>query len=874
MCWTRWVSMLHDSLMTERPAVIRTPDQRIRVFVSSTLKELEPERNAVRGAIQQLRLAPVMFELGARPHPPRDLYRSYLAQSDVFIGIYGERYGWIAPEEELSGLEDEYRLSTELPCLIYVKEPAPEREERLNQLLERIRDDDRSSYKSFSTPEELARLVSDDLATLMAERFDAARDEGAAAGRPAALEAPDIPAPYTAIVGRDRERAEVRALLAREGVRLVTLVGPGGIGKSRLAISIAMDAAAAGRDVAFALLEAVSTTSGALVAIARALGVRNAEGGGTLQEKVIGALAGRDVLLVVDNLEHLLEATDMLVELLTDAPRLTMLVTSRSPLRVRAEHIYEVGPLELPPEGATNPDVATTSAVALFVQRAAAVRPGFMLTGENAASVIGICRAVDGVPLAIELAAARIRSLSAAQILERLDSALTLLVGGARDLPERQRALRSTIQWSADLLSPDARAALATLSVFAGSFSLSSAEEVLTATGTRDPLGALETLVDASLIGSSDRQGVTTFRLLSLVRAYAAELLSPEQSSTARDAWLASYRELARRAQPGLRGPEQLEWIATLERETENLAAATRVLLEHRDLETAADYWWSLYLYLWIGGYLGVVRTWSDELLDIAQGEGVSLSPRARAIAEYYANAIRFWQEPEADVTPGLTLSRDLFRQAGDTFGSALTGVSLGLALLSRPVPDFAAAIGELETSHAGFAEIGDAWGQAMSLIVLGRVDMARGDMATARERFERSLEHATTQGERLGIVIATNSRGWTKLLSGDAAGARDDFAHGLDLSLALHHDEGIAYGLESFVAISAGRGDAVAAGRLLGAAQTLRRRKGILNTAAFEFYMIALEGLRAAWQGDALDAAIKEGLDLTVAQALEYVRD
>ncbi|GAA1982863.1 ATP-binding protein [Microbacterium pumilum] len=856
--------------MAERPPSIRTPDQRIRVFVSSTLKELEPERAAVRAAIEQLRLAPVMFELGARPHPPRDLYRSYLAQSDVFVGIYGESYGWVAPDEELSGLEDEYRLSADLPSLIYIKEPAPDRNERLTGLLDRIRTDDRSSWKTFSTPDELARLVSGDLATLLAERFDAARTEDSLAST---TPAPEIPAPYTPIVGRERERAEVAELLKQDGVRLVTLVGPGGIGKSRLAIEIALDVAASGRDVAFALLEAVSVPSGALVAIARALGVRNAEGTGTLMEKVIAALAGRDVLLVVDNMEHLLDASGVLVELITESPRLTMLVTSRTALRVRAEHIYEVGPLDLPSESAAGTEASGASAVALFVARAASVRPGFELTPENSATVIAICRAVDGVPLAIELAAARVRSLSVSQILERLDSALTLLVGGARDLPERQRALRSTIRWSVDLLDADTRAALARLSVFTGSFTLGSAESVLVATGISDPLGALESLVDASLMGTTDRHGVTMFRLLSLVRAYAAELLAPEEAAAATDAWLSNYRALAKQAQPGLRGPDQLNWLETLERETENLAAVVRLLFERRDLETAAVYLWSLYLYFWIGGYLGVVRTWGEELLDLLAREKGAVGPQARAIGEYYANAPRFWQEPGFDVLPGITLSRDLFREAGDRFGASLAGISLGLALLSRPTPDVAGAVSELETSLAGFTETGDAWGQAMALNVLGRIDMAGGDMAAARGRFETSLRLATSQGERLGIVIAMNSRGWTRLLTGDVAGGQDDFAQSLDLSLALHHDEGIAYGLEAFVGLRALQGDAVAAGRLLGSAQTLRRRKGLVNLGSFEFYMIPLGSLRTGGRGDELDRAIEEGHDLTVSDVLEYVR-
>ncbi|WP_243075707.1 DUF4062 domain-containing protein [Microbacterium sp. SS28] len=859
--------------MAPGPAAIRTPDQHLRVFVSSTLKELEPERRAARTAIESMRFAPVMFELGARPHPPRELYRSYLAQSDVFVGIYWESYGWTAPDETVSGLEDEYRLSDDLPRLIYIKQPAPQREDRLEALLDRIRADDRASYKSFADAGELERLIADDLATLLAERFDSTRD-----AQPLAAPSPngggrrggDIPAPYTAIVGRESEQREVRALLGERGVRLVTLVGPGGIGKSRLAIEIAGALAAEGRDVAFTLLEAVPAPERVIVAVARALGVRDAAAEGSLEDRVAVAVADRDVLLVVDNMEHVLAAADLLVRLLTVAPKLQLLVTSRSPLRVRAEHVYDVGPLTLPQDDA--PDAAA-SAVLLFEQRAAAVRPGFRVTPENAATVTAICRAVDGVPLAIELAAARVRSLSVEQILPRLDSALTLLVGGARDLPERQRALRSTIEWSVHLLEPDARAALGILSVFIGSFSLDSAERVLAQAGVEDPITALEALVDASLLGTTDRRGVTMFRLLALVRAYAAGLLSEEASAAAVEAWLANYRDLALTAQPGLRGSAQLIWLDRLDGEIENLARVTRVLLGRRDLDDAASYVWSLYLFLWIGGYLGVVRVWSEELLDIAERDGVPIGPRTRAIATYYRDAVRFWQEPGYDVTAGLRLSRDLFREAGDQRGAAIAGISLGLALLTGPTPDVPAAVVELDASRDEFADLGDAWGQAMALNVRGRVDMGRGEMAQARARFEESLARATSQGERLGIVIAMNSRGWTRLLTGDVAGAHDDFAHSLDLSLALHHDEGIAYGLEAFAGLRAVEGDVVSAGRLLGAARQLRRRKGFLNPGSFEFYMISLGGLRAAGKGDALDAATLEGLDLPMTEVLELVR-
>ena len=229
------------------PAIL-TPDQRLRVFVSSTLQELAPERAAARRAITALRLTPVMFELGARPHPPRALYRAYLEQSHIFVGIYWQRYGWVAPGEEISGLEDEYRLSGERPKLIYVKAPAAEREQRLTELLHRIQNDDRASYKPFGSARELRRLLEDDLALLLTERFTATLEPAASAAPVAApLERgpPPLPLPPTPLIGRARELAEITALLRDPQVRLVTLTGPGGVGKSRLALEAARGVAEA-----------------------------------------------------------------------------------------------------------------------------------------------------------------------------------------------------------------------------------------------------------------------------------------------------------------------------------------------------------------------------------------------------------------------------------------------------------------------------------------------------------------------------------------------------------------------------------------------------------------------------------------------------
>jgi predicted ATPase len=853
------------------PAPIRTPDQRLRVFVSSTLKELEAERRAARAAIERLHLAPVMFELGARPHPPRSLYRSYLQQSDIFIGIYGERYGWVAPDEEVSGLEDEYRLSGSLPLLVYIREPSPAREPRLKELLADIRDDDRTSYKSFSSAEELEELIVADLATLLADRFVATGPSGTGAGDTAARPATRYPAPFTALIGRDDEVRAIHALLADPSVRLVTLVGPGGIGKSRLAIELAGQLAAEGKDVGFAALESLTQASGVLSAIARGIGVRDT-GEMPLEDAVLAAIADRDYLLVIDNMEHLLDATDVVLRLVTHTPRLTVLVTSRAPLRLRAERTFEVRPLTVPDvaarPAAVRDDADEAAAVRLFVERAAAVRPGFRLTDDNRADVIAICRALDGVPLAIELAAARIRAYTPHELVTRLDSALSMLVGGARDLPARQRAIRSTIEWSVRLLDAPARDALALLSVFAGAFSREAATAVIDDPSAEE---SLEALLDTSLVQVRENRGVRVFTLLVLVRAYAAEVGDPDAVAAARERWIDHYRRVARDAEAGVRGDDELLWLRALDAESENIAAVMRWLLDHRRLDDAAETAWSLYLPLWLNGLLGVVQGWMSELLAIADREHLPLAPRTEAIALYYANAISFWRNPETDVAPGLKRSAELLDGVGEAAGASLARVSLGLALLARPEgPDVAGASDALSAAIAGYRSADDPWGLAMALVTRGRLDLAMGDIESAARNFDEAPVVAARQQERLAIVISQHHRGWGRLLRGEIDGAEADFSEGLDVSIVMNHDEGIAYGLEGLLGVAAARGDARRAGRLMGAAQTLRRRTGIVNLAGFALYDPAVAALRQAGGSEEFDAGAAEGARMRISEVLD----
>jgi predicted ATPase len=869
--WTPEGRLGHTSPMDAHPASIRTPDQRIRVFLSSTLRELEPEREAARAAIESLRLAPVMFELGARPHPPRSLYRAYLAQSDIFVGLYWESYGWVAPDEEISGLEDEYRLSGGMPHLIYIKHPAPERDARLTELLNHIKRDDHSSYRGFSTPEELAELIVSDVATLLADRFDASRAPSAA---PAPESALAIPAAYTSIVGRSGEREQLIEMLRTPGVRIITIVGPGGIGKSRLAIEVAETIAATGREVAFAILESVTSPDRVISMIARAVGVRET-GDEKLETKLVTALSGRDMLLVVDNMEHLLDATADLVSLITQLPRLQLLVTSRSPLRVRAERTFELGPLEVPDVDASPTDAADSSAVALFVERAMAITPAFDVSPASARDIAGIVRVLDGVPLAIELAAARTRTMSPREILQRLDSALSLLVGGARDLPERQRTVRSTIEWSVRMLDAPATGAFEALSVFSGPFSFEAAEFVLE--GGVDAYAAMEALIDASLLWQRERDGERVFGMLVLVRAYARECAEREGSASAtadaRERWVSHYVSLARETPQRMRGAGELGWMRRLDAEAENLASVMRHLLDVGRLDEAAEYAWSLYLYLWIGGLLGVVRDWMAEILERAERDGIRLAPRTEAIALYYTRAVAYWQEPDLDVRPGLERSAALFDEAADPFGASLARVSLALGHLTAPgAPDVVTARAVLERSLDGFAEAGDAWGQAMAHVTLGRIDLAVNDMPGAAMHFDESYRLAASSGEMLGLVIAQHHRGWPKLYTGDIRGAEEDFAESLDTSLAMDHDEGIAYGLQGLTGVRAAQGDAEQTGVLLGAAQRVRRRTGLVNTAGFTLEGPLVQALREHGDAAALDAAAAEGAQLPVAEVIARV--
>jgi predicted ATPase len=870
------------------PHVIRTPDQRLRIFVSSTLQELAPERRAAKTAIERLHLAPVMFELGARPHPPRELYRAYLQQSDVFLGLYWERYGWVAPDEQVSGLEDEYNLCPDdVPRLLYVKAPG-DRDECLTQLLNRIRDDDRAAYKYFETPKELAALVEADLAVLLAERFDQSRAdlldtvgildtatplvERRSEPDPAVADPVRLPTPLTDLVGREADIAELRKLLV-SGARFVTLVGSGGIGKSRLAIAAARASAPDFDDGSvFVDLSAVHDADRVPSRIAQALGVRDT-GDAPIMDNLATALRDRSILLVLDNFEQVLDAAPALTALLAASPQLSILVTSRVLLRISAEQSYEVGPL------------ADEPAVHLFVERAHAVKPDFEITPENRHAVERVCAALDGVPLAIELAAARVRVLSPAELLDRLDRRLSVLVGGPRDLPARQQTIRKTIEWSTQLLDDDQRRLLARLGVFEGGFTLEAAEYVGAAEAddgdsdtqdypSGDVLSSLAALVDSSLVGQHDADDRPRFSMQAIVREYAREQLARSGAQPAvREAHARYFLAMGDDAEDDLRGSGQRRWMQRLSDERDNLRAAERFLLDNRDWDRAARLAFSLYLYWWVTGLLGEVRTWMEEAL----ASGDALSDHTRAIALYFTRTIMFWKDPDGAVAADLTKSVELFHQTGDAGGEGLASISLALALLAgnsadpagSAKPDTVRARRVMEHALQLYRENGSVWGESMALVLLGRVALLEGALQEAQDHFAQSL--ALTQGadDRVGARIASYHLGWTALMLGDVAAARADFALSVTISAAVGHPEGIAYGLEGMVAVAALSGDGLRAGRLAGAAQALRERSGLHNGPTFTFHQRYLDDLLTGPEAAAVTDAIAAGRELTVEQAV-----
>ncbi|MFC0616779.1 tetratricopeptide repeat protein [Deinococcus budaensis] len=816
---------------------IRTPDQRLRVFVSSTLQELAEERRAARSAIERLHLSPVLFELGARPHPPRELYRAYLAQSDVFVGIYWERYGWVAPGETVSGLEDEYRLSGTRPKLIYVKTPAAQREARLAGLIEQIQRDDQASYRPFAGAEELRELLENDLALLLTERFDLARAGAGPQPQDAPPEVPPPPAPLpqplTSLVGREAQLQRIGALLARPGVRLVTLLGPGGIGKTRLALEVARRALAEGRyagGVRFVGLANVREREGFAAALAHALRLPERADRPAL-DSVQDALRGQRLLLLLDNFEQMQGAAPDVAGLLAGLPDLQILVTSRAALRLSAEQEWPVPPLELP-QGDGEQDAQGSEAVALFVERARAVRPDFEITRQNLPALLAIVRRLEGIPLAIELAAARLRTSTPELLAARLARGLDWLGGGPSDVPERQRTLRATLDWSYQLLSLPEQALLRRLGVFVGGASPEAVEGVCGEAcrevgGTGDALDALERLVDHSLARQEEREDEVRFSLLQSVREYAlAGLAAHGEEEAARAAHAAAFLKFTEATVPLLFGPEQLAALHRLDRDAGNVRAALHWLQAH-DLEAAQRLTACL---RWYWDARGLFSEGRQESAAVLGGAGTPPLVRAGALL---ASGMMAWRQGDyAGALPQLEEALGLARSSGDR-----RLVAASLQLLGN-LAAHQGRSGDARAAHkealALRRELGDPRGVADSLFSLGNVALLRGELAEARPLYQQSLTGFQEVGDRASAGFALMNLGVVARFEGNFALARTLTGDALEVARTLGDRLRVANALQSLGLIAADEGDNAEAGHFLEEALALYRACGHRYKAAF----------------------------------------
>jgi predicted ATPase len=832
---------------------IRTPDQRLRVFVSSTLHELAEERAAARRAIESLRLTPVMFELGARSHAPRDLYRAYLAQSDVFIAIYGQRYGWVAPGETISGLEDEYTLSRGLPRLVYVRDEVEPREARLEGLLERVRADDATSYKPFRSAEELGELLGNDLAVLLSERFTGAGGDLHAAA-PASVAASLLPAPLTSFVGRAALLDEVAGFLLRPEVRLLTLYGPGGAGKSRLAIEVAARLRGAfADDVIYVSLAAVRDPDLVASSLAIGLGVREAVGVSTVRA-VQDALARRAGLLVVDNFEHLVDAAPVIADVLQAAPALTVLVTSRSLLRLSGEVAFPVPPLDLPAPGAALEALQASEAVRLFVERARAVDPHFVLDADNATAVVEICRRVDALPLAIELAAARVRSMPPSALLARMTRRLPLLTGGPRDAPARQRTLRDTIDWSVALLGDGERALFGRLSLFDGGGSLSMVERVLPEDGAL--LEDLTSLVDKSLVQRQGEDDEDRVVMLETVREYAAERFADDPEAGAlRDRHAHAFLDLAEQGAVALKGRDQARWLDGLVRDLGNFRAAMSTLLARGAAEEALRLATALRPLFMSRCHYAEGR----RLLRLALDASGEVRGGVRAAGLLALGAL-VWREGDlAASLPPLEESLSTYRAIGDGAGEAATLRLLGVH--AHNAGDYDLAQHRLEASVAAMRGLGDDEGVANALLSLGNVAFDRAD-PRARELYDESRAIAERIGDTLGVAYAVDNLSVLAWCRGDLRASERATAEAEALYERLEHPFGAASVLHRRGLLAFARHDLARSAGYLAQSLQVRDEIGEGRGAAFVRYDLARVAL-ADGRGDEAVDHLRKGLDL-----------
>ena len=685
----------------------------------------------------------------------------------------------------------------------------------------------------------------------------------------------DLPTPATPLLGREKELREVRTFLG--GVRLLTLTGTGGVGKTRLALEAARAVLAEGlflpADVAFVALAPLEDPTLVVPSMARSLGLREAEGQ-TLEEALRARLRGRRTLHVLDNFEHVLDAASEVARLLESCPGATILATSRAPLRVRGEQEYPVPPLRLP-TSTLSPDVRSvlrSPAGGLFVERAKAASPSFEVTGENAADVAAICWRLAGLPLALELAAARVRFLDPVALLSRLDRALS--AGWARDLPERHRTMRSTLDWSHDLLSQEERVLFRRLSVFAGGFTLEAAEAVGAAgeAGPEDALTLLGELAEQSLVTAqppADGASGARYGMLEPVRQYAREKLEESGEARAiRGKHATYYLALAERAHPELQTARQVEWLGRLDREYGNLRAAMSWALSEGEAEIATRLGWALWLFWWVRGHQAEGRRCMETLLE--RHAPADQRTVALAVAGTMAYTQGDFEACEKFFVEGVGLARRL----DDTPRLAHQVQGLGLLALERSNPGEAAARFE-EALGLYLAAGGNDQMVSFVRTQLGTVLLLRGDHDRAAEMMEEGLAVARRVGDRTSTYVALYNLAQVALARDDLASAASLLREGVTLSREMRDRANLAHFSEGLAVVTEGRGESERSARLFGVAEGLLEEVG---APVYNYYLPdralydkTRTAVRSGLGEESFEEARNEGREMGFEQAVAY---
>jgi predicted ATPase/DNA-binding CsgD family transcriptional regulator len=684
----------------------------------------------------------------------------------------------------------------------------------------------------------------------------------------------NLPSELSSFVGRKKELPEVRRLL--EGSRLLTLTGSGGCGKSRLALAAASGLVERFEDGVW-MVELASLAEPSLLpqAVAFTLGVRERPGN-SLTRALSDYLRTRNLLLILDNCEHLIEACAELAEaLLHSCPGLRVLATSREALGITGEIAWPVPSLSLP-DLRRLPDLESLpryESARLFVERTAAVRPSFKLTEQNAPAVAQVCYRLDGIPLAIELAAARTKMLSVEEISARLGDSFRLLVAGSRTALPRQRTLHATMDWSHELLGQKERVVFRRLSVFAGSFTLDAAESICAGEQLQcdEVLELLSQLVDKSLVVAQEPDGTARYRLLETIRQYGRERLEEAgESAHVRQQHAGYYLALAEEAEPELKGDRQITCLQRLETEHGNLRVAMAWLLERGESQLAARLGWALWLFWGIRTHLAEGRRSMERALS-ARGS-VTMTASARAKTLFVAGMMANYQGEHLSAEPLVQESLRLFKELEDKVGTAYALSNAGYVALGRG--RYKQAIAVIEEAADLFLEEGEKWGAAIELGFLAVAWRNRGDHERARRLAERALAISREIGERQATTSALYTLAILAQTEGKDERARNLFEEGLRLSAELGNEADVAHCLEGLASMYGAEGKIVRAARLWGAEEALLEK---LEDAVYTYVpdraLLRSQVAAARSQLDeaAWTATWTEGRMMSLEQAVEY---